>query len=57
MSSKTRQLIDFAKKKFGLDNYYLKRHRFDREVTPANETVYTFSMELMKLLPDKQKRT
>ncbi|WP_010276118.1 hypothetical protein [Paenibacillus senegalensis] len=45
MHTKTRHLIDFAKEKFGLDNYYLKRHRFDREVTPANETMYIFSME------------
>ncbi|GIP33564.1 hypothetical protein [Paenibacillus sp. J2TS4] len=45
MNSRTQQLIDFTKAKFGLDNYYLQRHRFDREITPANETVYTLSME------------
>lgn len=45
MDSKTKQLMDFAKAKFGLNNYYLQRYRFDREITPVNETVYTLSME------------
>lgn len=40
-----RELVDFAKVKFGLNNYYLQRHQFYRSINILNETVYTLSME------------
>ncbi|WP_284139617.1 MULTISPECIES: hypothetical protein [unclassified Virgibacillus] len=45
MDSRIKRLIDATKIKFGLDNYYLKRHGLDRYVNIFNETVYTLSME------------
>ncbi|WBX79450.1 hypothetical protein PD280_17325 [Virgibacillus salarius] len=45
MNSKIKELIDITKTKFGLDNYYLKRHGLNRYVNIFNETVYTLSME------------
>lgn len=39
------ELIDFTREKFGLWNYYLKSHSFDRRVNIFNKTIYTFSME------------
>lgn len=45
MDLRIQELIDFTKTKFGLDNYYLQRHRIDRNVNIFNETVYTLSME------------
>jgi hypothetical protein len=45
MDIRIKELIDFAKIKFGLDNYYLQRHSLNRNVNVLNETVYTLSME------------
>ncbi|WP_111291945.1 hypothetical protein [Bacillus safensis] len=45
MNANIQQLIDQTKAKFGLDLYYLKRHRFHRDVNMFNETVYTLNME------------
>jgi hypothetical protein len=45
MDIRIKELIDFAKTKFGLDNYYLQRHSLNRNVNVFNETVYTLSME------------
>lgn len=40
-----KELVEFAKKKFGLNNYYLQEYQFHRSVNFFNETVYTLSME------------
>ncbi|MEH7014602.1 hypothetical protein V7087_27970 [Neobacillus niacini] len=45
MNSMIDELIDFTKTKFGLDNYYLERHRLYRNVNIFNDTVYTLCME------------
>lgn len=45
MDSRIQELVDFTKAKFGLNNYYLKRHQFYRSINILNETVYTLSME------------
>ncbi|MFD2193455.1 hypothetical protein [Oceanobacillus bengalensis] len=45
MDSRIKELIELTKTKFGLNNYYLQRHQFDRSVNIFNETVYTLSME------------
>ena len=45
MDVRIQELIDFTKTKFGLNSYYLQRHRIDRNVNIFNETVYTFCME------------
>ncbi|MGM8216094.1 hypothetical protein ACLIA0_11020 [Bacillaceae bacterium W0354] len=45
MDNRLKELIDITKKKFGLNNYYLKRHGLDRYVNVFGETVYTLSME------------
>lgn len=39
------ELINFTKKKFGLENYYLERHSLSRNVNIFNETDYTLCME------------
>ena len=45
MDLRVKEIIDFTKIKFGLNSYYLQRHRIDRNVNIFNETVYTLSME------------
>ncbi|MBB6447970.1 hypothetical protein [Bacillus benzoevorans] len=45
MDRRIQELIDFTKIKFGLENYYLQRHQFERSVNIFNETVYIFCME------------
>ncbi|WP_077620734.1 hypothetical protein [Bacillus sinesaloumensis] len=45
MDKRTQEIIDFTREKFGLWDYYLERHSFDRTVTIFNETVYTMTME------------
>ncbi|WP_332306433.1 major tail protein [Bacillus timonensis] len=45
MDEKTKELIDFTRGKFGLEDYYLERYSFNRTVNIFNETVYTLSME------------
>ena len=45
MDKRIQELIDFTNTKFGLNSYYLKRHRLYRNVNIFNETVYTLSME------------
>ncbi|UOQ92748.1 hypothetical protein MUO14_20385 [Halobacillus shinanisalinarum] len=45
MDSRIKELMDVTKTRFGLDNYYLKRHGLDRYVNIFNETVYTLSMD------------
>jgi hypothetical protein len=45
MNSRIKELIEFTKVKFGLANYYLKRHSFYRNVNIFNDTVYTLCME------------
>ena len=40
-----KELVEFAKKKFGLNNYYLQEYQFHRSINFFNETVYTLSME------------
>src|SRR5690625_2757960 len=45
MDDRIRALIDYTKSKFGLNNYFLKRHELYRDVNMFNETEYTLSME------------
>ncbi|MCH1625266.1 hypothetical protein [Fredinandcohnia quinoae] len=45
MDSRLQSLIDCSRVKFGLENYFLKRHELYREVNLFNETLYTFCME------------
>lgn len=45
MDERIQKLIDFTKMKFGLDDYYLERYGFSRNVNIFNETIYTFYME------------
>ncbi|MDL4841743.1 hypothetical protein [Aquibacillus rhizosphaerae] len=45
MDQRIAELIHVTKTKFGLDDYYLERHRFYRNVNIFNETVYTLCME------------
>ncbi|MFJ8235332.1 hypothetical protein ACIQ34_06215 [Ureibacillus sp. NPDC094379] len=45
MDVRIKELVEFAKEKFGLNNYYLQEYRFQRSVNIFNETVYTLSME------------
>src|SRR5690625_1165061 len=45
MDTRVKELIDFTKEKFGLDNYYLERHHIDRNVNIFNDTIYTLCME------------
>ncbi len=45
MDNKIQKLMDITKSKFGLENYYIGRHRLDRRVTIFNDTVYTLCME------------
>ncbi|MBP1082392.1 lipopolysaccharide/colanic/teichoic acid biosynthesis glycosyltransferase [Bacillus capparidis] len=45
MNPRIKELIDYAKSKFRLDNYYLKTHSFDRNVNIFNDTLYTLCME------------
>jgi len=45
VDSRMKELIDFVKTKFGLANYYLKRHTINRNVNLFGDTIYTLSME------------
>ncbi|MGN8646800.1 hypothetical protein ACTNEO_12425 [Gracilibacillus sp. HCP3S3_G5_1] len=45
LDARIKQLIDLAQTKFGLDNYWLKRHSIDRSLNIFNETEYKLSME------------
>ncbi|RQW75971.1 hypothetical protein EBB45_04195 [Lysinibacillus composti] len=45
MDVRINELVEFAKKKFGLNNYYLQDYQFYRSINFFNETVYTLSME------------
>ncbi|MGM7724114.1 hypothetical protein [Metabacillus sp. Hm71] len=45
MDRRIKELVDLTKKKFGLDNYYLKQHSFYRNVNIFNKTIYTLCME------------
>jgi hypothetical protein len=45
MDLRIKELVDFTKNKFGLNNYFLKGHQFYRNINIFNETVYTLSME------------
>ncbi|WP_208591422.1 hypothetical protein [Gracilibacillus suaedae] len=45
MDERIKDLIELAQRKFGLGNYYLKRHSIDRSLTIFNETNYILSME------------
>src|SRR5690625_4886304 len=45
MDNRICALIDYTKSKFGLNNYFLKRHELYRVVNMFNETEYTLSME------------
>lgn len=44
IKNKQKELIDFTKKKFGLDDYYLKHDELYRDVNIFNETIYILSM-------------
>lgn len=39
------EIIDVTKEKFGLEDYYLRRHRIERSVDIVNKTNYILSME------------
>lgn len=45
MDIRTKEIIDFTQKKFGLTNYYLKEYKFYRKINLFNETFYTLGME------------
>ncbi|WP_066305748.1 hypothetical protein [Bacillus sp. FJAT-29814] len=45
MDSRIQELIEITKEKFGLGNYYLKRHGLSRKVNFFNDTSYTLWME------------
>ncbi len=45
MDDRMKALVDVTKKKFGLHNYYLGRHAFNRHVDMFKQTKYTLSME------------
>ncbi len=45
MDARIQELIDFTREKFGLWNYYLESHSFNRSVNIFNKTTYTMSME------------
>lgn len=45
MDARIQGLIDHTRERFGLDNYFLKRHQLYRRVNICNETIYTLSME------------
>jgi len=45
MDNKIKELVELARKKFGLESYYLKRHSLNQKITLFQETVYTLTME------------
>ncbi|MFB4168943.1 hypothetical protein ACE1TG_13330 [Virgibacillus sp. JSM 102003] len=45
MNGQLQNLIDHTREKLGLNDYYLKRHHFFREITNFNETEYILNME------------
>jgi hypothetical protein len=45
MNSRIEELVGLTKKKFGLVNYYLKRHRLSRNVNIFGDTSYLLCME------------
>lgn len=45
MDKRLAALIDRTRERFGLKDYFLKRHQLYRSVTILNETIYTLSME------------
>ncbi|WP_233522645.1 hypothetical protein [Peribacillus glennii] len=45
MDTRIKELIDFTKTKFGLDDYYLQTHQLYRNINIFKDTVYTLCME------------
>ncbi len=45
MNGQLQNIIDYTREKSGLNDYYLKRHHFFREITNFNETAYILNME------------
>ncbi|MBP1948999.1 hypothetical protein [Virgibacillus litoralis] len=45
MNEQLQNLIDYTHEKLGLNDYYLKRHHFFREINNLNETAYILNME------------
>lgn len=45
MDRRIKELVDRTQEKFGLGDYYLKRHSIDRDVNMFQETIYTLTME------------
>lgn len=45
MHEKLQAIVDHTAEKFGLNDYYLKRHHIYREMNNLNETSYQLSME------------
>lgn len=45
MDNRIQKLLNVTQSKFGLDHYFIGRHRLDRRVTIFNDTVYTLCME------------
>lgn len=45
MNERLKEMIDHTAEKFGLDNYYFKRHHIFREKNHFNETTYLLCME------------
>lgn len=45
MDKRVKDLVDFTRDKWGLENYYLHNYNFSRTLNAINETVYTLNME------------
>jgi hypothetical protein len=45
LNNRVKELVDFTRDKWGLDNYYLHTCNFYRKLNVFNETIYTLSME------------
>jgi len=54
MDERIQQLIEETKEKFGLDDYYLQRHRLEQHVNILGETNYFLSMEWFPSHADEQ---
>lgn len=45
MDERVKDLVDYTRDKWGLDNYYLHTHHFYRRLNSLNKTIYTLCME------------
>lgn len=54
MDERVKELVNYTRDKWGLENYYLHTHHFYRKPNSLNKTIYTLCMKWFPNLITKQ---